>query len=242
MKVVVITQTWNEEEMLPYFLQHYSQFADEIIILDDGSTDSTCEIARTCNVARVEHRLATGGLIDDEERTRVANTFYKTIYADWYVIVDVDEAVYHPSGDVRAVLEECSRQGITVPRCEGYRMVGTSLPPKGTSLTKHIRTGIHDTMYDKVAVFARDVVPVYHPGRHHTKSLTGSVVQSKWPVFMFLHYKYPSREFVQARIARTQMSPRNYELYLGFMPDGREGKDAWMEIYEQTLHDAVRII
>ena len=242
MKIAVITQTWNEEEMLPYFLMYYSQFADEIIILDDGSTDSTREIARACNKVRLVERPATGGLIDDEERTHVANTFYKTIDACWYFIVDVDEVVYHPSRDVRAVLEECNRQGVTVPRCEGYRMVGTSLPPKGVLFTDHIKTGIREEMYDKVAVFAKGVEPEYHPGRHCTKALVGNVVLSKWPVFMFLHYKYPSREFVQARIARTQMSPRNYELYLGFMPDGREGKDAWMDIYEQTLRDAIVVI
>jgi glycosyltransferase involved in cell wall biosynthesis len=43
LSVVVIT--WNEEEDLPGFLASFLPIADEIVIIDDGSTDRTGEIA-----------------------------------------------------------------------------------------------------------------------------------------------------------------------------------------------------
>ena len=56
MRITTITVCYNEEKILPFFLDYYSSFCDEIIIFDGNSTDNTVSIiqsyARTskCNI------------------------------------------------------------------------------------------------------------------------------------------------------------------------------------------------
>jgi glycosyltransferase involved in cell wall biosynthesis len=50
--------TCNEEQNLPRALASLEDLADEIVVVDSGSTDGTCEIARQCG-ARVVHRAFT---------------------------------------------------------------------------------------------------------------------------------------------------------------------------------------
>jgi glycosyltransferase involved in cell wall biosynthesis len=57
LSVIIITK--NEEALIGPCLQSVA-FADEVVVLDSGSTDATCEIARRMG-ARVEVRATTGG-------------------------------------------------------------------------------------------------------------------------------------------------------------------------------------
>jgi glycosyltransferase involved in cell wall biosynthesis len=47
MKISVIIPAYNEEQALKPVVDEYLPYADEIIIVDDGSSDSTYEIAKT---------------------------------------------------------------------------------------------------------------------------------------------------------------------------------------------------
>jgi dolichol-phosphate hexosyltransferase len=53
MKISVIIPAYNEEQALRPVVDEYSPYADEIIIVDDGSTDSTGEIAKTLQNEKV---------------------------------------------------------------------------------------------------------------------------------------------------------------------------------------------
>ena len=46
MKIDVYSIVRNDRYILPYFLRHYSTFADRIFIIDDHSTDNTVEIVK----------------------------------------------------------------------------------------------------------------------------------------------------------------------------------------------------
>lgn len=54
MKLSVALAVFNEEHVLPRCLQSISDFADEIVVVDGGSTDNTREIAKEYN-ARMYH-------------------------------------------------------------------------------------------------------------------------------------------------------------------------------------------
>jgi len=40
MRITAITQCKNEEKILPFFLDYYTSFCDEIIIFDGNSADN----------------------------------------------------------------------------------------------------------------------------------------------------------------------------------------------------------
>jgi len=54
MKISVIIPAYNEEQALKPVVDEYLPYTDEIIIIDDGSTDSTYEIAKTLQNNRVQ--------------------------------------------------------------------------------------------------------------------------------------------------------------------------------------------
>ena len=85
--VAVVVLTYNEEANLPHALSSVAGWADELILVDSGSTDATVEIARQhgCKVFVVPfenygaQRSAAIGLARD--------------FADWMLFLDADESV-----------------------------------------------------------------------------------------------------------------------------------------------------
>ena len=127
MRLHIYTVCWNEQELLPYYLRHYSQFAERIVVYDNQSTDATADIVRACSKA--EHRIYdTGGVFDDPEILRIKNTAYKESrgQADFVVVGDVDEILYHPQ--MADLLQKYKREGVTLPKTRGIDMVSWRFP------------------------------------------------------------------------------------------------------------------
>jgi len=94
LSVVIIAK--NEEERLPRCLQSVA-FADEIIVLDGGSTDRTVEIAKSKG-ARVEVSNGWEGFGPQKNRALALAT------KDWVLSLDADEEV--PAELVTEILEK----------------------------------------------------------------------------------------------------------------------------------------
>lgn len=91
LSVVVITK--NEEHELSNFLKNFEQIADEIVIVDDGSTDGTAAIARAAGnkVRFVESPRADGeGFCDQRNKGLLAAR------GDWVLQVDCDMRLTPP--------------------------------------------------------------------------------------------------------------------------------------------------
>jgi tetratricopeptide (TPR) repeat protein len=76
----------DEEEMLPRCLAAVKGAADEIVIVDTGSTDRTIEIARSFG-ARVIEREWTGSFSD------ARNASFDAATSDWIMYLDADEVL-----------------------------------------------------------------------------------------------------------------------------------------------------
>lgn len=71
MKTSLIVPAWNEEEALPLVIEEYMDKVDEIIVVDDGSSDRSYEIAKTYDVKVFKHETNKGKV--SALRTGVAN-------------------------------------------------------------------------------------------------------------------------------------------------------------------------
>jgi hypothetical protein len=230
-KVSVFTLTRNEEMILPFFLKHYSEFADEIVVYDNKSTDRTIDIAKNWPNVRVEH-YDTGGVTDDSKHRDLKNSIWRGTGPGWKIVVDCDEFIWYVDKQrkslVRHILAQYANHGIYIPPIEGWEMVGDKDPTyDGTChIWEIIRHGVRDgktTMYDKRAVFKFPEVQDmgFDVGAHHMRPRFSAGTDSNRAVgtaarpLKLLHFKYTSLDKVQRRATATPLSPWNRRVGCG---------------------------
>ncbi len=82
----VVLMVKNEEARLAACLQHVAGWADEIVIIDDVSTDRTVEIARRYTQKVVSYR-------SEDNHDRQWNRGIELATGDWILHIDADEVV-----------------------------------------------------------------------------------------------------------------------------------------------------
>ena len=110
-KLSVVTITRNEERHIDAALASVA-WADEILVVDSGSTDRTVELARR-HTARVSHRDWTGYGAQKDHATGLATH-------DWVLSLDADERI---SPELATEIQILLRQ---TPRHRGYRVPRTT--------------------------------------------------------------------------------------------------------------------
>ena len=106
--ISAILTTYNEEQDLPGALESLLGVADEIVVLDSGSIDRTCEIARQ-HGARVVLRAFTN--FGDQKNFTAAQAAHQ-----WVLSLDADERL---SGELRASILAWK---LSNPQYSGYEM------------------------------------------------------------------------------------------------------------------------
>ena len=197
MKITVITVAKNEQTLLPFFLRHYN-FADEILLYDNQSSDATVSIARASPKVKVLN-LYTCDQYQDSMLLAMKSQIYRVLPGDWFIMVDIDEFVWHPDG-IRPYLEMCSGGGCTLPQVRGFDMIGTEVPSDdgASSLLDIIKIGVHNPLYSKRVLVHKDVEINYRPGCHQCMPLGHATA---WPQteVKLLHYKWLSEDYVLSR-------------------------------------------
>jgi len=191
MKVDVYTFCRDEELLLPFFLEHYA-FADTITVFYDRySKDKSLELING------DHRCRRidfdfGGKYRDDFLMYAKNSEWKMSrgVADWVIVVDMDEFIYHPDGII-PFLKNCTKQGITIPLTDGYEMHADQLPIAGTPITEQIKFGTASKQFCKLAVFDPNKIDniYYLPGSHQCQP-EGEVIHTPDKALKLLHYKF----------------------------------------------------
>jgi glycosyltransferase involved in cell wall biosynthesis len=188
MNMVCITIAWNEEELLPVFLNHYDKICSKIIVYDNESDDRTAEI---CDLhPLVERRVyKTDGQIRDDVYIEIKNNAWKEFRDyDWVCVLDLDEFVYHEN--LELLLETCKRKNISIPQTTGYSMWSESMPNTNSPIWKQINKGIRDTWYDKTPIFDPKLIEdINYKHGCHACYPSGSIVYDKYSSLKLLHCK-----------------------------------------------------
>ena len=133
---------FNEEKILPFTLDYYSSFCKKIFIYDNMSTDSSDEIYGQYPKVIVK-KWNSNNEINELNYIEIKNTAYKISRndkADWVIVCDCDEFLYHPT--LLEKLESYKRLGVTVPLVNGHDMVSEKFPEyDGGFITEKIKTG-----------------------------------------------------------------------------------------------------
>lgn len=187
--------------MMPYFLKHYSTFADKIVVFDEQSNDGTQQIVKLFPKAELRKWPHRG--LDDRRFIEAVNGWYKEARgkSDWVMWPDVDEILWHP--DPLKMLSECKAD---VVQATGYGMVSREFNSAAGQIYDTYRMGVRQSNYDK-AIIWRPGIDMQHTHGRHT-------YENKWPKhngvqiqsdFKLLHYHYFGVEYTARRNARNFM-------------------------------------
>jgi glycosyltransferase involved in cell wall biosynthesis len=198
MRIDLYGTCWNEERMIPFFLRHYEPIADRIVIFDDGSSDRSIELWQQS--AKVELRQLEQGESSNVTTLMEMNRCWKESrgHADWVIIADIDEFIYHPR--LRDYLAECTTNAFTILQPIGIDMISADFPNRDSDLTKTVRRGVPLRFMDKPAIFDPNAIEEmnYEVGRHEASPL-GRVVFPPTRQVKLLHYKHLGAEYLVAR-------------------------------------------
>jgi glycosyltransferase involved in cell wall biosynthesis len=224
----------NEEKLIPYLVRHYKQFV-KVIILESNSTDNTIDLARNAGAEVWSYDVKDE--IDDTWFTHLKNNCWKESRADWVMIADADEFIYHP--DIVNILKR-SRAQIIQPRF--FNMYSEVFPTTQGQIYEEVTKGIEQTSPKaKMNIFRPTIKEInYFPGCH--EAFPGNVkIDTETPI-KTLHMRNLSKEFIIERNlrARARNSQANRQNGWGVHVDWPQEK--WIADFEEGLKQAVKII
>jgi hypothetical protein len=204
---------WNQAEIIPYFMNYYSDFVDSFYIHDNMSSDSTPSLlAHYDNVTVIPYD--TGNTFNDAVNQDIKNTAWKQSRgkADFVIVCDMDEFLYHPH--MLSLLRFLKKDAFTLVKPHGYDMVSTALPAfNGTQkITELIRNGVYAPGYlSKTLLFSPELESInYSPGCHKSDP-EGRIKPYESKNLKLLHYKFIDRNSVLSKTKqyRSRLSAIN---------------------------------
>lgn len=186
----------NEEIMLPYLMRHYSQFSD-VIILESRSTDNTVQMAHKLGAEVWTYDWPDE--LNDELITDVKNNCWRESKADWIMIVDADEFIYHQD-----ITKDLSESRYTVIRPRFFDMYSDKFPTTKKQIYDEVQYGIEQlSPSPKMNIFRMSAIKEmkYAPGCHDADP-QGLVSIDNDSEVKTLHMRYLGKEFVYERNKR----------------------------------------
>ena len=176
---------WNESETIAFTVRYYRQFCDRVIIHDNFSDDNTREIAES---EGAEVRMfGIAGELNDLEYKKLKNSCWKGSKADWVIVADCDEILYHHNY-LHKILSDSKDSGYTIFETRGFNIYSNDMPKESFL---EIQTGIMDDSYSKHVIFNPQAITDinYEFGAHaHFKPIQGNVNYSPVKLWL-LHYR-----------------------------------------------------
>ena len=232
---------WNEQRLLPYFFRHYDPIVDRYFIYDNGSTDGSLEILAShprvvLDTFQFSGSFVAAATVHDQHCWKKSRGV-----ADWVLVVNVDEHVYHPS--LRRYLRACTRAGVTIVTPEGYNMVSTAFPTTSRPLWKTVCFGARDTIWDKPECFDPNRIEEinFTEGRH-AAAPTGTAVHARTVRTKLLHYKYLGADYMVRRHEelRGRIPPQDLARGVGYQYAWDRERN--LEELERCQKRAVRVV
>lgn len=194
MKIEVYALTNNEEQIMPYFMRHYTQFA-HVILLENNSTDQTVEIAQSMGAEIWKYDVPDE--INDQWYLDVKNNCWKNSKADWVIIGDADEFVYHPH-----IIEYLERTDATIFLPRLWNMFSEKFPTTTGQIYEEVTGGRPGG--PKMNLFRpSEIKEINYDAGCHMAHPTGNVRLNVNSEIMTFHMRNLSKEYVNERNARN---------------------------------------
>ena len=226
------TFCYNEEIRLKYYLNLYAPLCRTITIFDNGSTDSSKDIASKYDNVIWETETYKDEINEFELKYLKSNCWKQSKDADWVVVSDVDEILYHKDGLSAYLHFLLNKTNKRIIRATGYDMVSTKLPSHNGNFydDEEFQYGVKNQDYDKTCIFSpKDVSEInYDWGAHQVSpiALYGPKKRTDKINFLtlydgelkLLHYKFISKDnYVnRQKTSATRLSENDRKIGCGY--------------------------
>jgi len=233
MKIETFAVCYNEEKMLPYFLRHYLQYGS-VTIFDNHSTDRSVEIAQTMGAVVIEYD--SDNKFREDTLIHLKNICWKESEADWVIIVDIDEFVYH-----RNLLWILERTEGTVIMPKMFEMFSEIFPTTPVQIYDEVRVGIE--MKSKMCLFRPDQITEmdYDCGAHfaHPK---GNFILNVRTEIIALHFKYLSLEYIASKYAELNVRRSEEDKQRGWSSHMERTREELQKEFEIMKYGLMKIV
>lgn len=191
-KIETFAVCHNEAPMIHYFLRHYLQFGS-VTIFDNQSTDDSVKIAEKAGA--IVFQFDTEGQFDEAVLTHIRNRCWKESKADWVIVTDIDEFVYHKK--LAKVLESI-KGTVVLPRM--FNMYSDVFPSTLGQIYDEVQYGVE--FNSKPCLFKPAEIKemnfevgchAAHPEGNYSLNFTSEIIN--------LHFKNMSLDYVIHRNA-----------------------------------------
>ena len=200
--------------MLPFFFRHYDQFVEKYFVYDNGSTDRSISMLQEHGSVEITHFDVDGDSFVEEE-IRLGDTMWRGSDADWVIVTDIDEHIYHR--DLLKYLNHCKTQCITAIQSIGFEMISRSFPRGDRPLVDLVTQGVRSLGHDRLCIFDPKAITEtnFEPGRHGANP-QGRVVWPPYPEVLLLHFKQLGVKYPIARSAELRKGLKSRDIEKGW--------------------------
>lgn len=180
MKIETYIITWNREDTIHLTLKYYLALG-KVVLFDNFSDDRTREIAESMGA---DVRLfGQAGVLDDAVYLDIKNHCWKRSTADWVIVVDDDEILWHPN--LVMELERAKATGHTVIHPQGFGIFSETMPKEDWT---ELLTGLEDNNYSKLCCFSPHISDINYVYGCHEARPQGSIIVVYKGLYL-LHYR-----------------------------------------------------
>lgn len=245
-KVDVYVLCYNEEKLVPFMLDYWAEFATNVYVLNNMSTDSSIELLKKekrFNIEVFEH--SSSNTFNDNINMQLKNSVWKNSIgkADFVMVSDFDEVIY--SENIMGDLRKLKNNGVTIWSHKTYDMITNEDPTyNGELLHEIVKTGIiSDYHWGKDILFnPNKIVEInYCPGSHNCSPI-GEVKYSENSNICMFHFKYLTIDYVLDRYNMYQNRLSMINKQHGWGVQYSDSRDKIISDFNSMYNKSVNII